>query len=513
MDALAQLALMTKAKLMFESPDTFLSFPALVPIGYPPEQMNFANAATVQQMQAFADFSTWTNSLPQGTLFPSSPTGMLWNVYRGVLDNSQVAQGSLTPDQTAQLAAAQSFLVTPGPEGVLVDTPQVIAYKQYQQAYFAANQDYNNQSVTAGTSSDARVQSAWKNGGEASARAAVQAAESDWETKGYKAQVEQAQVVERTLGAQSPQLKWGAWSALCNPDIDFPTSPSGGVFGPTLFNPSNVVQQANWPSFSITGGDIPSLISQAPSELKNLFGTMTGTSTIDSLSFDYCSVGLTRPWFRPELFSSRFWRFPDSGVQLSDGKSPPSGDWPAYICAVVFARNITLKTVTPGPTPPPSQVLRNFPVLSPTFLKTAPQSAPRPMPLYLRSGIELARSEAAAPTTVAAVNADRMATSALPAAASQAKVIRPVETTISVSAASAVPTRADAMALNPVLSVRLNAATFSMAASQAAAAGNAAPQPTPTAQTQPVSSDISVLAFICKALPKCPDPDPSLKWG
>jgi len=41
MDALAQLALMTKAKLVFESPGSFLSFPALSPISYSADQLNF----------------------------------------------------------------------------------------------------------------------------------------------------------------------------------------------------------------------------------------------------------------------------------------------------------------------------------------------------------------------------------------------------------------------------------------------------------------------------------------
>ena len=512
MDALAQLALMTKAKLMFESPDTFLSFPALMPISYAPDQMKFADASTVQQLQAFADFSTWTNSLPQGTLFPSSPTDMLWDVYRGVLDNAQVAQGSLTPDESASLAAAQSFLTTQGGEGVLVDTPEVVAYKQYQQAYFAANQDYNNQNITATTSSDPGVRAAWTNGGDAAARAAVQSAESDWEAKGYKAQVEQAQLVAKTLGAKSPQLKWGTWSALCNPDIDFPTSPSGGTFGPTIFTPANIADQPNWPSFSVVGGDIPNLVSQAPAELKSLFGSTSGASTIDTLSFEYCSVGLSRPWFKPELFTSKFWRFADANEQLSDGNSPPSGEWPAYICAVVFARNISVKMVSTGPAPPPRQFLPAFPILNTTLIRPVPQPAPRPLPLYLRSGIKLNQSIRSGPTAAAAVGVrvntasvpmSRVAVMAPAAALPQERLMRQIGG-VAISAPAA-PARSNAIALNPALRARLSAAAFTMTPSQ-----SGAPQPAPTPL---VNNTISVLAFVCKKLPRCPDPDSSLKWS
>lgn len=73
----------------------------------------------------------------------------LWATYLGILQNAQVATGALTQDQAEQLAAAQAFLSQEGPDGLLVDTPQRTAYRQYQQAYFAAVQDYNNQNITA----------------------------------------------------------------------------------------------------------------------------------------------------------------------------------------------------------------------------------------------------------------------------------------------------------------------------------------------------------------------------
>src|SRR5579859_7235092 len=192
MDALAQLALMTKAKLVFENPGTFLSFPALTPINYSPDQMKFSQAMSNNDvLHAFAGFSTLTNALPQGTLFQPSLDHLFWDVYAGLLNNMQLAQGTLTPQQQAELQAAQSFL-TVQQDGLPVDSPAVLAYKQYQQAWFAATQNYNNQKITATSSSDPNVQAQWQNNGEPFARAQVDTAESDWEVKGFKAQVEQA---------------------------------------------------------------------------------------------------------------------------------------------------------------------------------------------------------------------------------------------------------------------------------------------------------------------------------
>src|ERR1700733_11373501 len=303
MDALAQLALMTKAKLVFETSDTFLSFPALTNISYSSDEMNFTNPTTPQQLHAFAEFSIWTNTLPQGTLFQPSTGPMLWDFYQNVLNSGlqlQFAQGALTADQTAALQAAQAVLSAQGPNGVLIDTPALVAYKQYQQAYFGANQAYNNQQITADASADQKVLAAWQNGGQAAAHAAVTAAESDWETKGFKTQVEEAQETIKTLGSQDPRVTWNGWLNQLIPETDLPTDPTDGPFGPTAFAPCDVINLPTWPlNFSIAAADIPNLVSQAPPELKNIFGTTSGSSTIDSLSFEFCKVALVRPWFSP----------------------------------------------------------------------------------------------------------------------------------------------------------------------------------------------------------------------
>lgn len=383
MDALAQLALMTKAKLLFETADTFLSFPALTPISYSPDNLNFVNATTPGEWAAFADFSTWANALPQGTVFQPSLDTMLWDLYLGILQNAQVATGALTTDQAAQLAAAQAYVSQEGPDGLLEDTPEMTAYRQYQQAYFVAVQDYNNQNVTATMSADPAVVAAWKNGGQAAATAEVEAAESDWENKGYKAAVEQALQTEKTLGALSPQLKWSQWTAQCNPAIDFPTNPgSGAQFGATLFEPFDVATAATWPSFSIAGADIPNLVGQAPAELAGIFGGTTGTSEIVSIAFEYCSVAVSRSWFSSQLFTSRFWKFSDPTLQLSDGNDPPAGEWPAYVTAVVLARNIVITSKDAATT---TQPLRTFPVLPVGVLHLTPTPSPKPLPIIFRT--------------------------------------------------------------------------------------------------------------------------------
>ena len=71
MDALAQLALMTKAKLVFESPGSFLSFPALSPISYSADELKFGAFTAVETAERliFSEFSRFANALPSGTIF------------------------------------------------------------------------------------------------------------------------------------------------------------------------------------------------------------------------------------------------------------------------------------------------------------------------------------------------------------------------------------------------------------------------------------------------------------
>src|SRR5262249_55509264 len=149
--------------------------------------------------------------------------------------------------------------------GLQTSSPQAVAYAQYQHAYSQALQNYKNQQLTAQASSDPNIQSQWQSTVEPQLRAATQSAESDWEQKGFKAQIEQALTVEQNCAAGSPQLRWTAWSSLFNPDLDLITlADTGQKFAPLALSPSNLEDQGGWPTFTLAGPEIQKLISQAP---------------------------------------------------------------------------------------------------------------------------------------------------------------------------------------------------------------------------------------------------------
>jgi len=474
-DARAQLALMTKAKLVFESPDTFLSFPA-VPPAYPPDALTFLPVA--HDMMTFSEFSELTNALPAGSIFQPALDNLLWSVYLHVLKNAVLAQGTLTADQQQALQNALSVLQTQGPDGSPAPSPHALAYNQYQQAYIRAMQNYKAQQLTAQAATDPSAVAQWTNVDDPALRAQVAAAESDWENKGYKAQVEQAKQVQQSCVAQSPAMQWQTWLAQCNPDIDFLTDPANQSFAPTVFMPYDIVSQNNWQSFTMSGAEIQQLASQAPPELGNVVGAVPPNSVIDSLSFEFCSAALSRPWFDSNVFAARFWKLADATEQLSDGNVPPKGSWPAYVTAVVFARNISVTTHNAGG-PPLKQSLTSFPVMAfhPAIVAAAPVTPPHPI-------------------------------NAAPVVHPQPMISHPQFMGMKPGAvAKSVPPPTPMMTARPPVMMRLNAAAYT--AHPMPASTPAPPAPT----TQPDTGQISILAYVCKRLPKCPNPDPNLNWG
>lgn len=466
MDANAQLALMVKAKRVFEIGDEFLSFPALSPLSYPPDQLTFIPVPTdTTAMLAYSEFSMLANALPGGALFQPSLDTFLWDTYLNVLRNGQLANGTLTPDQQTAYQQAEAFLYTA--DGTQSPSQQTLAYEQYRQAYLTATQNYTAAEITAWSSTDATVQAQWQNVQQPALQSAVDSAMNDWQTKGYKAQVEQYRQVEQSCAAASPALQWQKWIAQCNPDIDFLTDGNNRQFGPTVYSPYDILSQTSWPTFTLTAAEVQELISSAPPELAGALGAGTGGTDIDSISFEFASVALSRPWFHSEVFAARFWRFADPNAQLSDGNVPPLGSWPAYVTALVFARNIVETTHTTSGAPVSRPITAFQPMLREQMLVREQPLVRAPVAMAARPAMFM-RGEVAAPAP---------ATTTTPAT----------------------------MTLRPNIALRLNAVAFSTAGST--------PPPTPTTTQSTSGTQVSILAFVCKRLGKCPNPDPTFNWG
>src|SRR5262245_26247133 len=154
MDAFTQLALIAKAKRVFESEDTFLSFPALSPIVYEQGELTFAapGEMTPQSLALMSEFARITNAIPRGAIAPQEEGEYLWDIYRDVLETAQLASGQLSPADAERYEAAMNLLHARAADGVLSDSAAHTTYKQHRDAHIAALEDYRNRQLSAESS-------------------------------------------------------------------------------------------------------------------------------------------------------------------------------------------------------------------------------------------------------------------------------------------------------------------------------------------------------------------------
>jgi hypothetical protein len=325
MDATAELALMTKAKLVFERPGTFLSFPALAPITFPTAVLDFGKAVTDPKVSAaLLDFSRLVNQCPTGPIHQADNDQYLWDQYDHWLNGMVLARPNLSEDQEADYQRAYALLNTTDANGFTIDSASRTVYKQYRDKYISAEQAYKSAQSTAEMSQDAAVKTRWHDTDEPQLRQSVAAAMEDWEEKGNKTNIETAQNTVASFEARMPGKIQLEWRKAFNPDLDLLTdAASNATYGPSGFSPSNLFTQP-WTTFTLSSDEIHGLAAKAPSELQALFGK-TEASKIASISFEFCSAAVVRPWFNSAIFSSRFWKFSDGQPDLSDGNVPPNG--------------------------------------------------------------------------------------------------------------------------------------------------------------------------------------------
>jgi hypothetical protein len=505
MDSAVQLALMSKAKKVFGADDTFLSFP-VSPLPHTKRQLDFFAQqdadALRQSLQNLQAFSTLVNLIPSDEAWLPTEMRFLWDVYEQVLKEAQFASSSRTAEEEAAYQQALAYLRVAGEGGGWEESAPVKAYRQHKDAYLLAQQKYLAAKSTAECATDPAEQQRWRDVDEPLQRAEVDALQAQWIIAGHKNEVEAAQSKVISLGARSPMQTWAEWNSRFNREIDTLTGAADNftVF-PSLFSPSNALEEGAWKPFKLSDQEVKVLLNEAPAELRLRFGADSATSSVASLTFEFSSAAILRPWFVSEALRARFWRFADPGKIISDGGTPPKGACPAYVTAIVFARRVTVeeKRAEPAPGAKPFDGFRfTVAVKDPERLtRISPEVliATQPRPVVTSPAMNVRAAEAVAPRTATMRVANPQM---IRAADMNVAVARPV-------AAQTVTTRP--VRLSTMAVTRLPQQSISGTAPTA-------PAPAPPQSPQQTTPDdaIYILAFICKALPKSPDPDLTLQW-
>jgi hypothetical protein len=515
MESRMSLALANKLQMMFEKEDKFLTYP--LGVGFDDRYLSFmkepsASGLTLQeQLNDKGDFARLMNLIPQDSaLFSPDTSRFLWNEIKNVLVSANYAKSALTDAETVELNKAIDFLwdeqTAPDGNKTPVYSPSVTRYYEYKTSYEATEKTYLDEKITVETTTGAegdRLKQQWNAYREKQLREAKDKALQDWTTMGQKLKVEECQAVQRRLEPRK-FLNLNGQSYLNDIALsEIPDLNGLGIgFYTTFFSPIDAFDKGtNWLKITLTKEEINSLVQSAPASLKSIFSPTAGaTDTIDGISLEYNNIPVLRPWYHPELFESRCWQMGDGRV-VSDGNTPRKGTIPAYISSILAVRNILVtrkKTTQQQPVVLP--ILGMKPLAGLQFTR-APQIAVAAQPAVLTTK----------PVAHMAISPQMMAPTAAPIQKPlQAAPIQP-----------ALANRAMFLDAPQVQRARYIDAKYigTTIKTPSLTIPPKRPEPPPATPadelvTEPYSlSGVVVLAYVCKRVPKSPDPDKTLTWG
>ena len=388
------------------------------------------------------------------------------------------------------------------------DSDKLMAYRKARDAYLLAEQRYTAASMTAANAqSDEKLE--WQHTTGPMLRRELAELMQTWIFDGFKDEIETAQVQVATLGARSPALAWAEWQGRYNPDIDaIHDALDGTSVMPSGFSPSNAISNEAWRSFTLSPAEVSTLLQEAPPDwVQAMLGAAPRQAT-QTIKFEFSSAAIVRPWFDPGVFKARFWRFAEASRKLSDGKTPPTGECPAYVTALVFARKVNVTGTDPRTIPLPTEPFEGFRFAEAAHLARADVLKPKDSPLNDSS---LERGEIP-PHSLGR----RRHSGTVPAGehlVARNRVFEAGNTTFNTKAAAAAVHAPIAATAVPTAAISARGLAWFNRLKIDRSPDRVQPtSPSPPSQPVAMEETIYVLAFICKSLAQCPDPDPDLRW-
>lgn len=301
----------------------------------------------------------------------------LSEVYKDTLENCQIADDELTPEQQATIERLRVLLseevevedlLTGEKVAENRDSRAMIAYKQYKAAYEAAAIEVATRLAAAnsGSVADAII---WNQSGGIYRERGFQALR-DWEAQGYKSQIERAQSAIAHITGTS----MATWKEALLEELDAIENTVSGVFGspfyPATVIPGGFARSQGWTTFeqndlrswyknttSSSGWSAQAGISLGIYTIGGGAGRAVSKADVDFgneefyLGFQYTTVEIVRPWFNPNFFRSRGWRPNDDFIRdhggesvHSDGADPPTGLMIGFPTKALFIRNLEIRS-------------------------------------------------------------------------------------------------------------------------------------------------------------------------
>jgi len=540
MESKISMALATKLKMIFEKEDKFLTFP--LGLGFPYRYLNFMKDPSVsgltlqEQLNNKGDFARLLNIIPEDSAaFSADASRLLWDELKAVLKNSIFAVSGLSEAENRSLDQAIDFLtdlkVEEDGTEIPVNSTAVTKYYEYKTVYENAVNTYLNEKITVENSAGAegdKLKQQWAAYREKEMMDIKNRAEADWKNLGFKVEVENNQAIKNTLELKK-YLDLYRQAYLDEISIsEIPDLNGLGIgFCTTFFSPIDSFDtNLPWTKLTLTKEEIANHVQNASVELKSLFNAAQGSDDIESCSLEYNNVVVIRPWYKPEFFVSRYWKLSEEMV-ISDGNVPRKGKIPAYITSMIVVRNIKITRKKKAGSEP-----LVLPIFSITPIQTLKMSrTPVTIKSRLASEAISARTETEIrPKTVSRISvAEAAPRSFITMAATTSVRSKPVSSSSfksSLLISSFKQPVAQPVDSQTTLNIKLNEKKSYVSEKYVGMTIKtpfSPALPTSVELSGPYANDlitetynmdgVAVLAFVCKRVPKSPDPDNTLTWN
>ena len=355
MESRISLALATKLRKIFETEDKYLTFPLGTSFTY--QYLNFMKDPSIsgltlqEHLNNKGDFARLLNIVPSdATSFSPDASKLLWDELINILTISTFAKSDLTVAENNLLNKAVDFLtdITKLDDGTEIPVNSVIVnqYYEYKTVFDQAEATYLNEKMTVelstGTEGE-KLKQQWNAYREKQLLDIKNKAEDDWKNLGLREQVKYYQQVRSNL---EPRKFLGLYKSAYLNEIEISETPDLNGMGigvyTTFFSPFDAFEpNLPWMEITLSKEEINQLVQVAPNDLKSIFNAGEGSNDIESIKLEYKEVVIIRPWYKPEFFASRYWKF-DDDIIVSDGHVPRQGKIPGYITSMLVVRNVTM---------------------------------------------------------------------------------------------------------------------------------------------------------------------------
>lgn len=349
----AAFALINKLKAIYEKNDQFLA----LSLGLSIDKNDFELIAAVNPPderaadQARYNFAKIVNAVPEKSAAYHTTDQMLWDEFLDVLDPAQVeiAADIVLPPALKTRFEEAKLLVYQDYE-TRTESEKRVNYRGFKQVYETLERQILTGDYDAQTGSI--DQNKWTNLDRPELLKKKDEVFADWKSKGFKEAIETALQVIDSVESQAPLSTWSKWKSKTVGSPVFTAIEDGSKYFLTTFSPGDFANnQGCWNKFILTNQAIEAAGQSAPAEIMNLLSIVSDQSDleIESISFEVAVVDIYRPWLSEEAFQSGIWRFNQQNRLLSDGAAKPKGELPAYPVKMILAKNPVIK-LKPGST-------------------------------------------------------------------------------------------------------------------------------------------------------------------